>query len=114
MEKFILDVLGPYATAWLLVPLVIVVVLRKVLRKHHILVLVATCVLSFIAFFVLLLWGVTWYDGTQSVAPFHAVLRLLAGLSVGCGAAVGYVFILKSLGLASLGGDGPLSSPRGR
>lgn len=77
MEQFILDVLGPYATAWLLVPLVIVVVLRNVLRKRHILFLLATCVLSFIA-------------------------------------AVGYAFILKSLGLASLAGAGSAAPPRRR
>ena len=49
-----------------------------------------------------MLWGIAAYDGTQALEPYHAVLRVLA---VASGAAVDYAFILKSFGLASLGGD---------
>ena len=106
MEKFILDFLGPYAAACFLVPLVIVVLLRHALRKRHILGLVAACVLSFLGFFAALLWGIAAYDGTQALEPYHALLRVLAGVAVASGASVGYFFILKSLGLASQGDDG--------
>lgn len=105
MEKFILDVLGPYATAFFLVPLVVVVVLRHAIRKRHIVALVAACVLGFLGFFAALLWGIAAYDGMQAVGPYQGFLRVLAGVAVASGAAVGYAFILKSFGLASLGGD---------
>ncbi|MBP6626335.1 MAG: hypothetical protein KA187_02850 [Arenimonas sp.] len=34
------------------------------------------------------------------------IVALLAGVAVACGAAIGYAFILKSVGLASLESDG--------
>lgn len=105
MDAIILGFLGPYATACLLIPLGVVVALRKALRKRHIVWLLALCVLSFLMFFAALLWGFTWYDGSQSVAGYQAVLRVIAGVAVASGAAIGYCFILKSLGLASLEND---------
>lgn len=102
MDTFILDFLGPY-TKWVMAfSLGIVVIMRKSIRKRHIVALLVATVLSFIAFFLFLLWGFVRYDGSQSLGLYHAGLRLLAGIGVGCGAAVGYCFILKSLGLASL------------
>jgi hypothetical protein len=106
MEELLLDYLGPYAGACFLVPLAIVVFLRHRIRKRHILALLAACVLGFVGFFAALLWAVPWYDGSQSVAPFQVLLRVLAGVAVASGAAIGYFFILKSLGLASLESDG--------
>mgnify|MGYP003519656993 CR=1 FL=1 len=106
MERFLLDFLGPYAGACFLVPLAVVVWLRHRIRKRHIVALLAACVLGFVGFFAALLWGVTWFDGSQSAVPFQALLRVLAGVAVASGAAIGYFFILKSLGLASLESDG--------
>lgn len=106
MEKFLLDFLGPYAAACFVVPLAVVVFLRHRIRKRHIVALLAASVLGFLGFFAVLLWGIAELDGSQPVAPYHAVLRVLAGVAVACGAAIGYAFILKSLGLASLESDG--------
>lgn len=102
MDAFILDFLGPY-TKWVMAfSLGLVVIMRKSIRKRHIVALLVATVLSFIAFFLFLLWGFVRYDGTQPLELYHAGLRVMAGIGVGCGAAIGYCFILKSLGLASL------------
>lgn len=102
MDAFILDFLGPY-TKWVMaLSLGFVVIMRRSIRKRRIVALLVATVLSFIAFFLVLLWGFVRYDGTQPLGLYHAVLRLMAGIGVGCGAAIGYCFILKSLGLASL------------
>ena len=113
MEAFILGSLGQYTNLVVGLALTLVVLLRKSIRKRHITVLLAIAVACFIAYFALLLWGFTWYRGQKSVAMFRAGLSLLAGAVVGCGSAIGFSFVLKSLGLASLTGD-ESSAARGR
>ena len=58
--------------------------------------------LGFIAFFAVLLWGFTSPAGANSAALYQGSLRGIAGIVVGCGSAVGFSFILKHLGFASL------------
>lgn len=102
MEDFILGALGVYTTPVLLVSLLAVIVARRRIRKRHIVILLVLTVLGFIGFFALLLWGFTWYHGQESVVIFQATLRLIAAVTVGCGAAIGYSMSLKLFGLASL------------
>ena len=115
MEGFILGILDPYASFVVFVALAVVVLMRKSIRKQRIVVLLVVTVTSFIAFFALLLWSFTWDDDQMSAAALQGVLKLLAAATVGCGAAIGFSFILKSLGLATIAGDPPrASSRRGR
>lgn len=102
MEAFILGSLGSYITPVTAMAFALVVFFRKSIRKRHIIaLLIATCT-SFVAFFALLLWGLASDVEQASVTAFQAVLRLLAGTTVGCGAAVGFSLILKQLGFLSL------------
>jgi hypothetical protein len=101
MEGIILAFLGPYTKLVLALSLGLVVVMRKSIRKPHIVALLVITVVTFIAFFAFLLWGFTWHDGTKSVMLYQFVLGLMAAVVVGCGSAVGFYFILMSLGLAA-------------
>jgi drug/metabolite transporter (DMT)-like permease len=101
MEAFLRDLLGPLTNAILASALALVVMTRRSIRKAHIVALVLVTVVTSIALFSLLLWGFTWHDGTQSVALFQVVLKLMAGVIVGCGSAAGFYFVLRSVGLAS-------------
>jgi len=114
MEDMILGFLDPYTKLVLGVSFAAVVFWRNAIRKRHIVMLLVVGVLAFIAFFALLLWSFGWYSGQKSLVVLHAVLGMLAGLFVGCSAAVGFSFILKSLGLASLGDAEPEVTVRRR
>lgn len=107
MEAFILGILGPYANLALAVALAAVVFARKSIRRRHIVMLLVVTVTSFVAFFALLLWSFTWSEAQKSGEALHVALKLLAAATVGCGAAVGFSLVLKSLGLASLSDGKP-------
>lgn len=113
METFILAFLGPYTNAVLALSLGLVIVTRRRISKLHVLALLAVTVATFIAFFALLLWGLTWFDGTQSVTLYQIVLQFMAGIVVGCGSAIGFYLILMSLGLAAPEDLQRKSPPRG-
>ncbi len=102
MDELVLGVLGVYATPVFLLSLVAVVLARRHIRKRHILILLALTVLGFVGFFALVLWGFTWYHGQKTVVIYQAALRLVAAVTIGCGAAIGYSLTLKLLGLVSL------------
>ena len=112
MEGFILDFLGP-STNWVLgLSFAAVVLARNKIRKRHLLALVIVTVVAFISFFALLLWGVAGYEGKKSVTFLQTVLKVLAGVVVGCGAAVGFSLILKTVGLASFEDAAPRGTGR--
>jgi MFS family permease len=114
MDEFALDVLGIYATPVFLTSLLAVILARRHIRKRHLLILLALTVLGFIGFFALVLWGFTWYHGQKTIVLYQAALRILAGITIGCGAAIGYTLTLNLLGLAPLDDPKVPSSQRRR
>lgn len=104
MDTFIFSWLGTYSTPLLAMAFAAVFFFRKSIRKRHIVVLLITAVTSFVGFFAVLLWGIAQNEGQKSVAVLHIALSALAATSAGTSAAVGFAFILKHLGLASLSG----------
>lgn len=101
MNEIIVAFLGPFTNWVLAIALAIVVFRRRSIRQRHIVALLAATVLAFIAFFAVLVWGFTWPEGRNVAALYQGVLRVIAAIVVGCGAAVGFSFILMHLGLAS-------------
>ena len=103
MEGFILAFAGPY-TNWVLgLSFGLVFVMRSRIRKRHIVTLVVITILAFVAFFGVLLAGLAGGNRGWQVSPavFQVTLKVLAFIVIGCGPAVGFFFILKSLGLVS-------------
>jgi hypothetical protein len=104
MEDILLGFLGPYTKPLMGLTFFSVVLARKSIGKRHIVFLLIVTVLASIAFFALLLWSFTWYTGQKSLPILHFALKILAALVVCSGTAIGFSFILKSLGLATLDG----------
>jgi uncharacterized membrane protein len=102
MDGILLAFLGPFTNWILAISFAVVVLKRHSIRKRHIVILLATTVLGFVAFFAVLVWGFTWPDPGRYAALYQGLLRVIAGLVVGCASAVGFSFILKHLGLAKL------------
>ena len=112
MNEIIAAFLGPL-TNWLLtLSLAIVILKRHAIRKRHIAILVAITALGLIAFFVVFIGGFAWPEAGRHATLYQGLLRAIAGLVVGCGSAVGFSFILKHLGFASLEERQNISRPR--
>jgi hypothetical protein len=102
MEEILYAFLGPLTGFVLAISFLMVLLLHKLIRKRHIVKLLIITVLSFVGFFAFLLWSFTSYSGSQPIWLYHVPLKIMAALAVGCGSAIGFAFILKSLGIASL------------
>lgn len=102
MDEFFQAFLGSY-TEWILgLSFAVVAIKRRAIRKRHIARLLLAAVATFIAFFGLLLWGLSWQGDHMSATAFRFTLGILAAAFVVCSAMIGFSLILKSLGLASL------------
>lgn len=103
MEEIIRNVLGPYTNWVMALSFGLVVLKRKALRKRHIMILLALTVAAFIAFFALIVFGLA----VRGMPPvlFQGALFAMGATAVGCGSAIGFWFILKSVGLADEAGE---------
>ena len=99
MNELILDFVGPYANWLMTLSLVLVILARRSMRKRHIVVLLTLTVVAFLAFFGVLVLGLARWRGSPEL--FQGVLFVLGAVTVGCGSAIGFWFILKSFGLTA-------------
>lgn len=97
MNEIILSFLGPYAGWVMALSLGLVVVKRRAIRKRHVVLLLTSTVLAFVSFFVLLLLRMVYWNGNAML--FQSVLFVVAAITMGCGSAIGFWLILKSVGL---------------
>lgn len=112
MEEILLAYLGPLTGFVMTIAFLLVLLLHKLIRKRHIVRLLIITVLSFVAFFAYLLWAFATYDGRQPQWIYNVPLTVLAALSVGCGTSIGFAFILKFFGIATLEDEAPKTRKR--
>lgn len=98
MEEIIRNVLGPYAHWLMALSFGLVVLKRRTMGRRHIVILLGLTVAAFVGFFAWIVFGLA----NRGMPPglFQGVLFALGAVAVGCGSAVGFWFILKSVGLA--------------
>ena len=99
MNEIILSFLGPYAGWVMALSLGLVLFSRRSIRKRHVVVLLTSTVLGFVAFFVLLVLGLVYWSGNAVL--FQGVMFVVAAITIGCGSAIGFWLILKSVGLTA-------------
>ncbi len=96
MDEILAAFVGPIAPWLTTFSFAAVVVMRKSIRKPHVIALVLITVLALLAFFSVILLGLAGWR----IPPllFDWVLRLLGILVLVCGPAVGFWTILRVLG----------------